>query len=435
MIFMPFQILAWWLRAVITVAALAGGIALIMNAGISVRPTVLVDEYKGETRSIERRSAETSEPGDARSNSKTLAVVGIGWNRETGMLFGGIALVIWSLVGGWWPSVLLRPHDPEFPQERDNGVVTQLDRPDGTQLHVECFGKADGIPVILTHGWGLDSREWLRVRRELENRCRVIVWDLPGLGRSKGPDNLDWSLKKLAGDLQQVVRFVGSQPVILVGHSIGGMIILTYCETYPEEMSRRIAAIVLGQTTYKNPVETTSWAWFFRAIQKPLLEPLCYLMIGLAPIVWLMNWWSYCSGSVHRTNHKSFFSGDESREELNFISKYAIQSWPAVVARGLLGMFRFDATSILPNISVPTIVIAGDRDSTCLPQASDQMAQSIPTSREIHLKNAEHGGIFEFHKRVAESIHELISTSLAHLEGADQAVATRCEKSNNATRP
>jgi|GEM_PF-411429 len=420
MIFMPTQILGWWLRAACTVAALWFGIALIMNAQTPVSRPVIV-EHQPEVAPHDGSDTETSAKRPSPVTVTTVTTkhnFEFGWNRRTGILVAGIALVLWSIAGGWLSGVLWRPRDPGFPKDASNGIVTRLNRPDGTQLYIECFGKTDGVPIILTHGWGLDSREWLLVRRELENRFRVIVWDLPGLGRSKGPDTKDWSLAKLATDLRAVMNFVGEQPVVLAGHSIGGMIILTYCQIFPEEVDARIAGIVLGQTTYKNPVETTSMAWLYRAIQKPVLEPLCYLMIGLAPVAWLMNWWSYCSGSVHQTNHKKFFSLAESREQLGFISKYSVQSWPAVIARGLLGMFRFNSESILPAIGVPTVVVNGDRDSTCLPSASKRMVDLIPAARAISLQNAEHGGVFEFHKRFAEAIHELASTSLSYLEAS-----------------
>lgn len=417
MLLMPFQILGWWLRSVFLVAALAGGIALIFNSTslvpMDLTATKEARDKNDSTNVSENTEVVLNQEQDAPPKTAFRRRVNLGWNRETAMLCAGVALLIYAIGGGWLSGAILRPHDPNFLRSVPAGTVLRLDRPDGTQLYVECYGKDDGIPLVLTHGWGLDSREWLGARRDLEDRFRIIVWDLPGLGRSKGPANLDWSLEKLAHDLRAVMDVAGEQPVILAGHSIGGMIILTYCRLFPAELPQRVAGLVLGQTTYKNPIETTSMATFYRAIQKPLLEPLCYLMIGLAPFVWLMNLWSYCNGSVQRNNHKTFFSGSESREQLDFISRYSVQSWPAVVARGLLGMFRFDASEALHSISVPTLVMGGERDTTCKPEASQHMAASIPRARGITLTNAEHGGVFEFQQRFVEAIHELASTSIS----------------------
>ena len=118
---------------------------------------------------------------------------------------------------------------------------------------------------------------------------RLIVWDLPGLGLSKQPDNHDYSLENLARDLDAVIALAGGRPVVLVGHSIGGMISLTHCKLFPQAMGTRVCGLVLVNTTYTNPVRTTSMAGLKTALQKPLFEPLLHLTIGLSPLVRVMN--------------------------------------------------------------------------------------------------------------------------------------------------
>lgn len=412
---MPSQILGWFLRSLVTLAALGIGIYLVLH---SPKPSPTVDRRIADTREVEvqdkdRLAVEKTDhvEGERRTVSERSWRLII--DRHSLELYAGLGLILWSLGGGWISGAIWRPREPDFPTDSTEEVMTSIDRPDGTQLHIAVFGNPSGIPLILTHGWGLDSREWIYARRELAKTCKIVVWDLPGLGRSIGPRNKDWSLEKLAGDLDVVVQFAGGSKVILAGHSIGGMITQTYCKLFPEKVSQQVAGIVLGQTTYKNPVETTSMAAFYGMIQKPILEPLCYLMIVAAPIVWLLNWWSYLNGSVHKTNHKSFFSGAETREQLNFISRYTVLSWPAVIARGFLAMFRFDASDVLAKITVPTMVIYGDRDRTCLPQASQHMVESIPNAKGISIRNAEHGGVFEFHQRFVQAIRELIATKIS----------------------
>ncbi len=60
---------------------------------------------------------------------------------------------------------------------------------------------------------------------------------------------------------------------MLVGHSIGGMINLTFCRRYPELLGSNFAGIVQVDTTYTNPVRTTRNAGFSLAIQKPWSSP------------------------------------------------------------------------------------------------------------------------------------------------------------------
>jgi hypothetical protein len=67
------------------------------------------------------------------------------------------------------------------PKFMRTGTVQRLNRPDGSVIQVEFYGPANGQPIILTHGWGPNSIVWYYVKRQLSDRFRIIVWDLPGL--------------------------------------------------------------------------------------------------------------------------------------------------------------------------------------------------------------------------------------------------------------
>ena len=97
----------------------------------------------------------------------------------------------------------------------------RLRRPDGSELQIEFYGPEDGPPIVLTHGWGLDTREWNYLKRDLSGVFRLIVWDEPGLGKSTRPSNRDYSLENLARALEAVLGLAGDKPAILLGHSIG----------------------------------------------------------------------------------------------------------------------------------------------------------------------------------------------------------------------
>ena len=114
--------------------------------------------------------------------------------------------------------------------------VQQLTRPDGSKIQVEFYGLDHAPTLILTHGWKPDSTAWYYAKKQLTDQFRVIVWDLPGSGKSKKPENRDYSLEKFARDLEAVLELAGDQPVISVGHSIGAMILLTFCRLFPEHL-------------------------------------------------------------------------------------------------------------------------------------------------------------------------------------------------------
>ena len=316
MLFMPFNFLIVWLVGLLSIGVLGGGIY------------ILYELYERE-------------------------LVGISY------LIGGSAMVLWSFAGRFISLPLLRRKGVDDPKLMRTGTVQRVRRPDGSVLQVEFYGPEDGQPIILSHGWGPNSAVWYYAKRQLSDRFRVIVWDLAGLGKSSKPKNKDYSLEKYARDLEAVVAIAGDKPVILLGHSMGGMIILTFCRLFSEQLGSRVAGLILVDTTYTNPVKTSIFSGLLSKLQKPLLEPLLYLTILLSPIFWLMTWLSYLNGSLYISVEISGFTGTETRGQLNFAALLSAFASPGVLARGTLGMFNYDATRTLGTINVPALVICG----------------------------------------------------------------------------
>ena len=105
------------------------------------------------------------------------------------------------------------------PQRESREPGQAITRPDGTSLHVELYGPAaTARRCVFTHGWGADSTEWYYARKQLADTFHVIVWDLPGLGRSLQPSDQDYSLDRMADDLAAVLAgTAGGRPAVLVG--------------------------------------------------------------------------------------------------------------------------------------------------------------------------------------------------------------------------
>lgn len=360
MLFMPFNFLLLWLVALLSSAVLSGGLYIIY------------EWYEGE--------------------------VGLSY------LLSGGAMVLWSFVGRFISLPLLRRKGTDEPRFMRTGTIERIKRPDGSVLQVEFYGPPSGQPIIMTHGWGPNSTVWYYAKRQLTDRFRVIVWDLPGLGRSHRPKNNDYSLEKYARDLEAVVTLAGDKPVILLGHSMGGMSTLTFCRLFPEHLRRRVAGLILVDTTYTNPVKTSIFSRFLRAVQKPLLEPLLYLTIVLSPLLWLMTWLSYFNGLLYLNVEMSGFTGNETRGQLNFSAILSALGWPAVLARGTLAMFNYDETRTLATINVPVLVIVGAKDIATVPAASIRMKAELPQAQLVTLQPGGHMALMEQNQRFAEAV-------------------------------
>src|SRR4029077_9553748 len=193
-------------------------------------------------------------------------------------------------------------------------------------------------------------------------------------------------------------------PAILLGHSIGGMITLTFCRLFPKSLGTRVRGIALVQTSYTNPVRTTNMSGLLTALERPVIVPLLHLTIWLSPLLWLSNLLSYLNGSALLSTKSSGFAGTETWEELDFVARFQLQASPAVMARGMLGVLRYEATATLKANSVPALILAGNRDPVCKPEASKRMRREIPAGQWAQLAPAKHMGLIEHHTKFAEIV-------------------------------
>ncbi len=405
-IFMPFHILGIWFRGLLAVAILVGGGYLLYR-------------WFDEAHVVGPRPASVPTAGQAESAANPPAATTTdaaipdrhfefhpGWNSLTALLVAGVLLLTWGLFGGLISlaiSSLLKPGSVarlggvgQEPRAERTGIPHDITRPDGSKIRVETYGAPTAPPIVLTHGWGGDSTSFFYPKRDLTDRFRLIVWDEPGLGRSTKPTNNDFSMEKFAADLDAVLGFAG-QPAILVGHSIGGMILLTYARVYRATLRAKVAGLALVHTTYKDPVQTTKGAALYSILEKPLIIPMMYVTIALYPLFWSLVWLSYLNGSLHRSTAKSSFAGTESQAQLNFCTAWTPRARPDIVARGMLGMMAFDETATLPGIEVPTLVVVGDLDTTCPAEAGHYMVAKIPGAELATLSPARHMGLIEQH--------------------------------------
>ncbi len=323
----------------------------------------------------------------------------------------GVAMMAWSFLG-FLPILLLHRPGKDEPKPIRSKRVQRLNRPDGSEINVEFYGLDDAPTIILTHGWGPDSTVWYYVKKQLSDRFRIIVWDLPGLGKSKKPKNRDYSLEKYARDLEAVMSLAGNQPVILLGHSMGGMILLTFCRLFPEHLTRQVAGLIIVDSTYINPLKTTIFSKLLLLLQKPIIEPLLHLAIVLSPLLWLTSWLSYLNGFTLLTTKISGFTGTETRGQLNFSTLIGLKASPGILARGVLAMFKFNETNTLPTISVPTLVVAGKCDISTRPFASQRISQEVPQGNLALLSPGGHMGLMERNQQFAEVIRSFSNACL-----------------------
>jgi pimeloyl-ACP methyl ester carboxylesterase len=102
-------------------------------------------------------------------------------------------------------------------------------------------GGHGGLPVVFVHSLAGNFNHWAAQLEHLRPLRRAVALDLRGHGRSEPPKNGDYSIAGMAGDIAAVVNTLSLDRFVLVGHSMGGGVALTYAGAHPE----RIAGLLL----------------------------------------------------------------------------------------------------------------------------------------------------------------------------------------------
>jgi len=116
-----------------------------------------------------------------------------------------------------------------------NPQDTTFEGPQGA-LHVDDGG-AGGLPVVFVHSAAGTTQHWSAQLRHLRATRRAVALDLRGHGRSAPPRDGDYRIGSLAADLGATLDHLGLQRVVLVGHSLGGVVCVAFAGLHPERVA------------------------------------------------------------------------------------------------------------------------------------------------------------------------------------------------------
>jgi pimeloyl-ACP methyl ester carboxylesterase len=135
------------------------------------------------------------------------------------------------------------------------GTEPMLRTSDGLRLHVDVTGDDHpDVTVVLAHGWTQSSETWRYQVRDLPGaagkRLRVVRYDHRGHGRSDGTAEADATVQNLATDLGRVIdTFAPEGPLVLGGHSMGGMAMMALAEQRPDLFAERVVGALFVSTS------------------------------------------------------------------------------------------------------------------------------------------------------------------------------------------
>lgn len=283
---------------------------------------------------------------------------------------------------------------------------------DGTKLRLREEGAPDApITLVLVHGWTLSSEIWDRVVPAVTTASdvRVLRYDLRGHGDSDAAPAGAASVARCADDLAELIaERVPTGPVVLAGHSMGGMTIMALAERHPELFAERVAAAALVATSsgdlvapplgLPRPVARTVHrgellvrAQLAEARGKRVSKYPAPLRPGMR---WLL------------------FGSRPQRRDIAATARWVADCNPANMAAFRASLAEHERTHALAALrNIPVVVLAGLADRLCpLPHAR-RIADALPDAELLLYAGAGHMLPLERTDEVADRITELLDTA------------------------
>jgi pimeloyl-ACP methyl ester carboxylesterase len=294
------------------------------------------------------------------------------------------------------------------------GTETRVSSFDGTELAVNAVGPTDAPVIVFAHGFSIDMTVWHYQWKRFAKDYRCVLYDQRGHGRSSVAAGGDYSLDALGHDVKAVLDAeAGELPVLLAGHSMGGMAIMSFAGLYPDEFGQRVRAVVLANTAASDIVQEligglgiriTSSA--FRLAQRLARNPkLVYRLRSRA----LGRGTNLAFLVARATNFSSNASPTLVDHVVSVAAHAPIEVWTDLMA----GLVTLDLTDALSNITVPALVVAGDVDRLTPPATSRAIQRRLPDARLEVLEGAGHCTMLERHQDFNRLLDAFLTDVLA----------------------
>jgi pimeloyl-ACP methyl ester carboxylesterase len=279
------------------------------------------------------------------------------------------------------PPLSLRAlSDPPPPGSRT--VTTD----DGVPLHVEIDGVPDpGLTVLFSHGFTARLAEWDLQRAALRDRARLVFWDQRGHGRSGWTRLTSATIDRTGHDLGQVLdATTPTGPVVLAGHSMGGMSILALARQRPELFGTRVVGVFLLATSAGGLVKTGVLGLAVKLVRRLGLLPLYLRFLQLiAPVLERFRRRGTAIG--RRVTRRLLFGKDDADPAKVRLVQDLLEETPLPVTMAFYATFLdHDETAALEVLRrVPVTVVAATHDRLTPAAHGRHIAETIGAGAEL----------------------------------------------------
>lgn len=295
---------------------------------------------------------------------------------------------------------------------------------DGLRLHAEVdepdptLAGHGGPTLVFVHGYALNLDCWHFQREHFRGRTRTVFYDQRSHGRSERSAKASATIDQLGHDLKCVLdQFVPEGPVVLVGHSMGGMTLMALAEHYPELFGDRVRGIAL--------VATTAGGLRPHGMLSPLLPDRLMSQVTPRALTALAKIPAFVDGARRAGSDIGFVVtsklafGDRVPDTyVEFVDQMLSQTPFDVLAEFFPNFDTFDKFEVLKAFDqVPTVIVCGDADLLTSIDHSRKMASLLTGAALVECPGAGHMVILERPDDVNAAIERLLGEILPGREG------------------
>jgi non-heme chloroperoxidase len=250
---------------------------------------------------------------------------------------------------------------------------------DGTKLAFTDWGT--GKPVVFIHAWALPSPMWDYQRAPLsEQGLRCIAYDRRGHGRS-GVPNGGYDCDSLADDLSTLLTELDLQQVTLISHSFGVAEVVRYLTRHGSSRIEKIALIAPVGTPFATKTPDNP-----NGVPPEQLEFFRTKILQQDFPKWLDD------------NKKPFFTADTSASLQNWMLQLMLTTPLRVAVECNRQITSTDFRSELPKISVPTLILHGDKDVSAPIELTGRPTAALIRNAQLKVYEGAPHGLFLTHK-------------------------------------
>jgi pimeloyl-ACP methyl ester carboxylesterase len=294
-------------------------------------------------------------------------------------------------------SMTQRPENDD-PYANEDFEILDGDRsyvvttPDGVPLAVREVGPADApLTVVFAHGFclrmGAFHFQRMRLSDEWGPQVRMIFYDQRGHGRSGDAQPETYTVTQLGMDLETVLQVIAPRgPIVLVGHSMGGMTVLSHARQYPHRYGSRI----VGAALISSAAEGVAKSPLGEILNNPALEAVRRAARTAPKLAQRgRNVGRTVIGPILRA--ASFADLYVSPSVVAFSEKMMLDTAIPTLVEFSHALEVHDETAALPTLArIPTLIVCGDHDLVTPAEYSKKMADALPDSELVIVARSGH---------------------------------------------